>query len=187
MSPEDSSRSPEPRTILVYSSKPPEEARVFGLRGSDIERVLVPPEEETPASPDDWGYTSTNHDGVCKYCQLMLHPKAPKVIMHQPNIQSLIDSSCEFCGWLNVSIAQGLPRLALSYQQGDPDLLDPGSTSTKITLSLSRTAKYTTVVPTVGPRGHFAPEGLPLNSATISQLGKPLNHPNYDQSISYSK
>lgn len=158
--------------MLVYSSKPPEEARLFGLRGNDIQRVMMKEDEETPVSPEEWGFTTTNEDGVCKYCQLMLHPEAPKIIEHQPNIQRLIDSSCQFCGWIQVSIAQGLPDLASSYAEGHPDLHNPESSSTKVTISILRTAKYTEMVPTVGPQYYFAPRGLPLNSTTITQLGK---------------
>lgn len=172
MASEDSPTTSEPRSLLVFSNKPPEEARIFGLRASDIVSVRAPTEEETPVSPEEWGFTSTNQDGVCKYCQLMLHLKAPKVIMHRPNVQTLIDSTCQFCGWLEVSIAQGLPEIAHRYQQGDPALCDPSSTTEPISLSMYRTPNYTSVVPVVGQRSEFADSGLPLVCTTASQLGE---------------
>jgi hypothetical protein len=171
MSPEDKSSSQNPGTLLVFSKKPMEEARIFGLRGSDIISVEAPLEEDPPVSPEDWGITGNNEEGVCKYCQLMLHPNAPKVVRHQPNLESLITSTCQFCGWVEVSVAQGMPELAMRYSKGDPRLHDPNDTSSVVTLELSKKPMYTRLVASVGPRRPFMDRGLPMISVRVAQLG----------------
>lgn len=173
MSSEEASGSDKPNFYLVHSNKPPEEVRIFGLRGADIQDVRAPTEEEPPAEPDDWGITGPNEDGVCKYCQLMLHPEAPKVTLHQPNLQTLVDSTCPACGWLEVSIVRGSPRLVTRYQQGDPVLCNPSSTAAPVTVSVSRAPKYTRLVATVGRRDpFFADIGVPVISTTAARLGE---------------
>ncbi|KPM46312.1 hypothetical protein AK830_g132 [Neonectria ditissima] len=174
MTSEDSHPLPEPRTLLVYSSKPPDEASVFGLRGSDIEDIRPAPESGPPASPDDWGFTSPTTDGICKYCQLMLHPDAPKLIEHQPNLQRLIDlgETCSICKWLEVSIQKGSSWLVSRYSQGDPELCDENSTARPVTVELTKHPKYTMAVGCVGSRKVYVNCGAPLTITTPSRLGK---------------
>ncbi|KAF4944326.1 hypothetical protein FSARC_14702 [Fusarium sarcochroum] len=150
--------SPGPKTLLVFSFKPPEEARVFGLRGSDIEDIRPAPEPGPPASPEEWGFTSATSDGICKYCQLMLHPDAPKLIEHQPNVQRLVNSgeSCSTCKWL----------------EGNPDLCDEDSTARPVTVELTKYERYTMAVGTVGGRRDYNNSGLPLTITTPSRLGE---------------
>ncbi|KAI0145545.1 heterokaryon incompatibility protein-domain-containing protein [Xylariaceae sp. FL1272] len=157
--------------LLMYSHKPPEEARIFGFRGADIKDIRAPIKEEAPASPDDWGFTSTSEEGVCKYCQLMLHPDAPKVIAHQPSIPALINSECDVCDWVEVSIVQGAPTIAQRFQQGDPAICDEKSTTCGVTIALDRNPVHTQAVATVGARSHFAETGVPLNLTTRTRLG----------------
>lgn len=173
MSSEDPSSSRPPRTLLVYTKKPIEEVRIFDLRGSDIISIREPIEDGTPVSPEEWGFTDPSEDGVCKYCQFMMHPSAPNLIWHQPNVQTLVDSECRFCSWVEVSISKGSDLATSRYRQGDPAFCDPDSTSSRIVLSLSRFPKHTRVVPTVGPRTDFGEmNGVPLNISTLSQLGR---------------
>ncbi|KAK7409072.1 hypothetical protein QQX98_008776, partial [Neonectria punicea] len=174
MTSEDPHPSPKPETLLVYSSKPPEEARIFGLRGSDISDLRPAPESETPVSPDEWGFTSPTPDGICKYCQLMLHPDAPKLVEHQPNVQRLINSgeTCSICNWLEVSITRGSSWLVSRYQQGDPELCDENSTARPITVELNKHERYTTAVGSVGSRKVYTNSGTPLTITTPSRLGE---------------
>lgn len=65
---------PASSVLKVWSDKPPEEVRIFGLRGADIKAIWAPLEVEEPVCPDDRGFTSTNAHGLCKYCQLLLSP-----------------------------------------------------------------------------------------------------------------
>ncbi|KAJ4249874.1 hypothetical protein NW762_012219 [Fusarium torreyae] len=170
----DSPPSPEPRHLLAYSLKPPEEARIFGLRGSDIEDIRPDPESGPPASPDEWGFTSSTSDGTCKYCQLMLYPDAPRFIEHHPNVQRLIQSgeTCSPCKWLEVSITKGSYELVSQYQQGDPALCDENSTERPITVELTKHERYTRAVGTVGSRKVYTNSGLPLTITTPSRLGQ---------------
>src|SRR5689334_2351844 len=64
MSSEDSPTPPKAQTFLIWSQKSPEEVRLFGLRGSDIQEVSAAQEEETPVSPDDWGFTAPTSNAV---------------------------------------------------------------------------------------------------------------------------
>ncbi|KAI1260552.1 heterokaryon incompatibility protein-domain-containing protein, partial [Xylariaceae sp. FL1019] len=157
--------------ILLYSHKPPEEARIFGFRGADIEDLWASIEEEAPASPRDWGFTSTSEQGVCMYCQLMLHPDAPRVIAHQPNISALIASECSICHWVEVSIVRGAPSIAERFHRGDPAICDEKSTTCGVTIALLRKPIYTIAIATVGVRSHFAEHGVPLNLTTRTRLG----------------
>jgi hypothetical protein len=77
--------------LLVYTTKPIEEIFKFGLRGSDIEDIRPEPDKVDPVSPEEWGFTLTTPDGICKYCQLLLHPDAPSLIQHHPNLQQLVN------------------------------------------------------------------------------------------------
>lgn len=161
----------EPGTYYVSSNKPPEEAALFGLRGSDVGDIWPHTEEASPVSPEKWSFTGPNEDGICQYCQLMLHPDAPEVIVHQPNLDALIASDCVACDWVEVSIVQGSPQLVRWYQQGHTELC--GSESTMgVTIALSRKPKYTQAVASVGPRGRFAEKGVPLNLTTSTRLGE---------------
>ena len=154
----------------VFSHKPPEEAAIFGLRGSDIKDIWAHYEEEPPVSPEDWGFTGPNEDGICQYCQLMLHPEAPSVVAHQPNLQALIASTCNVCDWVEVSIVKGSPETVQRFQQGDPDICSPESTL-RVTVGLEREPKFTRAVAHVGPRGRMAIKGIPLNLTTSIRLG----------------
>jgi hypothetical protein len=129
-------------------------------------------QEDPAVIPEEWGITGNNEDGVCKYCQLMLHSDAPKVVRHQPNLESLVTSTCRFCGWVEVSIAKGIPELAMRYSRGDPKLHDPNDTSSVVTLELSKEPMYTRLVASVGPRRPFMDRGLPMISVRVAQLGE---------------
>ncbi|KAI9162777.1 hypothetical protein HJFPF1_04369 [Paramyrothecium foliicola] len=173
MTSEDSPDSSIPETLLLYSNKPPEEARIFGFRGDDIQALRAPPEEETPVSPDQWGFTSPNPEGICKYCQLMLHPDVPSLIEHQPNLQSLIHSGeiCSVCKWLEISIQRGSPWLVARYIQGDPVFCDKNSIEAPVRVRMAKNASYTCVVASVGTMGFHGNNGLPLTVTTPSRLG----------------
>lgn len=170
--------SSQPSQIYkVLSDKPPEEARIFGLRGADIQAIWVPHEEEAPVIPDDVGFTRTIEHGLCKFCQLLLAQRlpegiSPSIIAHQPNLLALISSPCQVCSWISVSIKRGCPELAKRFQQGDPSLCSTESTTSGITLSISRDPKYTRAIDSVGARGYFAETGVPLNITTLAKLGE---------------
>lgn len=178
MSDEPSHSPPPPTggTLLLFSNKPPEEARLFGFRGSDIQDIREPAEDEAAASPDDWGLAAPTSEGVCKYCQLMLHRDAPRVTLHQPNLQRLIASgrTCPVCGWLEVSIVRGAPDVVRRFQAGDPALCDPDSEGAGISVRREAMERYTQLVPVVGDRGHFADTGVPVMGCTTSQIGEDL-------------
>ncbi|KAF4974021.1 hypothetical protein FZEAL_9041 [Fusarium zealandicum] len=179
MTSKESPTSPQPRTLLVYSVKPPEEARLFGLRGSDIKDIRPTPELGTPISPEEWGFASPTSDGICKYCQLMLHPDAPSLIEHQPNLQRLINSgeTCSICKWL----------------EGDPELCDQNSSARPITVELTKHAKYYMAVGTVGSREVYTNSGIPLTITTPSRLGELatrrfwIPHDELDQAKPYNR
>ncbi|KAM0283552.1 hypothetical protein ACHAQK_003686 [Fusarium lateritium] len=166
--------SNKPATLLVYSLKSPEEARIFGLRGSDIEDIRPAPASEIPLSPDDWGFTSPTTDGFCKFCQLMLHPDAPGLVQHQPNVQRLIDSgeTCQACKWIEISITKGSPSILAQYQDGDPELCDENSTTRPLTIELTKHKRYTMAVAIVGDIKLYTNRGAPLTIARPSQLGE---------------
>ncbi|KAI1332175.1 heterokaryon incompatibility protein-domain-containing protein [Xylariaceae sp. FL0255] len=171
MSSQQAPNSPVPEMLVVLSNKSPEEARIFGgLRVADIQSIRTPIHQEVPISPDDWGITSTSEHGICKYCQLMLHPDAPPVIAHQPNLQVLIDSKCSICSWVEVSIAQGAPSLVQRFCRGDPALCDEKSTTCGVTIVLEKNPLYTRATASVGVRRDFAERGVPLNLTTRTRL-----------------
>jgi hypothetical protein len=158
--------SPPPKTILVFSTKSPEEAAIFGLRGSDIQNVRAEPVPGPPTSPDEWGFTSPTADGICKYCQLMLHPDPPQLIQHQPNLMHLINSgeTCSTCKWLEISI-----------QRGNPDLCDENNFSRPVTVELTKHDKYIMAVGWVGDRKLYTNGGIPLTISSPSRLGTLLS------------
>ncbi|KAG5661323.1 hypothetical protein KAF25_005445 [Fusarium avenaceum] len=171
------SDSPPPKessTLLVFSHKSPEEARIFGLRGSDIEDIRPAPASEVPVSPDDWGFTSPTSDGFCKFCQLMLHPDAPGLVQHQPNIQHLISSgeTCSTCKWLEISVTKGSPAIVSQFQRGDPGLCDKNNTTRPLTVELTKHEKYTMAVMIVGNLQLYTNRGGPLTIARPSGLGE---------------
>ncbi|KAH7313541.1 heterokaryon incompatibility protein-domain-containing protein [Stachybotrys elegans] len=174
MASEDSPDSSIPETLLLYSLKSPEEARIFGFRGSDIQDIRPPQEEKTPVSPEQWGFTSPNADGICQYCQLLLHPDVPSFISHQPNLQSLVESgeTCSVCKWLEISLTRGSPWLVARYQQGDPALCDRNSTEAPVCIELTKNEKYTSAVAIVGKTAFPVNNGQPLTITTPSRLGK---------------
>lgn len=168
---------PAPSILKVFSHKPSEEVRIFGLRGADIKAIWAPLEEDEPVVADDRGFTSTNAHGLCKYCQLLLSPQSPgkttpTIIAHQPSLQALISSACQVCSWIEASIKQGCPRLVELYRQGDPDFCDPNSTLSNVTVSLSRKSKHARAIACVGARGDLAETGVPLNITTLAELGR---------------
>ncbi|SPJ86896.1 related to tol protein [Fusarium torulosum] len=169
----NSSPPNEPATLLVYSLKSPEEARIFGLRGSDIEDIRPAPASEVAVSPDDWGFTSPTTDGFCKFCQLMLHPDAPGLVQHQPNVQRLISSgeTCSTCKWLEISVTKGSPSIVSQFQQGDPGLCDENSTTKPLAVELTKHERYTMAVVIVGDLKLYTNRGAPLTIARPSGLG----------------
>ncbi|RGP80681.1 hypothetical protein FLONG3_1156 [Fusarium longipes] len=181
-------------TFLVYSLKSPEEARLFGLRGSDIKDMRPAPVEVDAASPEDWGFTSPNADGICKFCQLMLHPDAPILVQHQPNVQSLINSggTCSTCKWLEISISRA-PLLMEQYQEGDPGLCDENNNTRPLTVELTKHERFTSAVCWVGNRSLYTNHGVPLNITAPSRLGDLstrrfwIPHDKLDSSESYER
>lgn len=159
--------------MLVYSTKPVEEALTFGLRGSDIQDMRPEPEKVDPASPEAWGFTSPTSEGICKYCQLLLHPDAPSLLQHQPNVISLVNSgeTCSTCKWLEISITKGSPTLVARFRANDPDLVDENSTACPVTVVLTKNKKFTRAVGWVGNRDLYMNCGLPLTISTPSRLG----------------
>ncbi|KAF9770351.1 hypothetical protein IL306_012124 [Fusarium sp. DS 682] len=162
-----------PKTLLVFSTKSPEEAAIFGLRASDIQDIRPAPVSVNPASPDDWGFTSPNADGICKYCQFMLHPDAPQLIQHQPNIMHLINSgdTCSPCKWLEISIQRGAAWVVSEFQQGNPVLCDENNFEMPVTVELTKHEKYVMAVAWVGDRRLYTNGGLPLTISSPSRLG----------------
>ena len=160
--------------LLVYTTKPIEEIFKFGLRGSDIEDIRPEPDNIDPASPEDWGFTSPTSDGICKYCQLVLHADAPSLVQHHPNLQQLVNWSgtCICCKWLNMSITRGSPSLVARYEEEDLDLRDENSTACPLTVELIRHEKFTRVFCWVGDRGLYRNSGAALTITTPSRLGK---------------
>ncbi|KAM0297128.1 hypothetical protein ACHAPM_009997 [Fusarium culmorum] len=167
------SLSPESNFMLVYSTKPVEEAFTFGLRGSDIQDMRPQPEKVDPASPEAWGFTSPTSEGICKYCQLLLHPDAPSLLQHQPNVISLVNSgeTCSTCKWLEISITKGSPTLVARFRANDPDLVDENSTACPVTVVLTKNEKFTRAIGWVGDRDLYMNCGLPLTISTPSRLG----------------
>ncbi|KAF0641453.1 hypothetical protein FPSE5266_12201 [Fusarium pseudograminearum] len=163
----------ESNFMLVYSTKPVEEALTFGLRGSDIQDMRPEPEKVDPASPEAWGFTSPTSEGICKYCQLLLHPDAPSLLQHQPNVISLVNSgeTCSTCKWLEISITKGSPTLVARFRTNDPDLVDENSTACPVTVVLTKNKKFTRAVGWVGNRDLYMNCGLPLTISTPSRLG----------------
>ncbi|UZP36572.1 hypothetical protein NXS19_004388 [Fusarium pseudograminearum] len=163
----------ESNFMLVYSTKPVEEALTFGLRGSDIQDMRPEPEKVDPASPEAWGFTSPTSEGICKYCQLLLHPDAPSLLQHQPNVISLVNSgeTCSTCKWLEISITKGSPTLVARFRANDPDLVDENSTACPVTVVLTKNKKFTRAVGWVGNRDLYMNCGLPLTISTPSRLG----------------
>jgi hypothetical protein len=160
--------------LLVYSQKSVEEVFVFGLRGSDIQDIRPEPEDIDPASPEEWGFSSSTPEGICKYCQLMLHPDPPVLAQHQPNLQSLIKSgeTCSTCKWLEVSIVKGSPSLVEEWQEGDPGLCDEANTTRSLTVELSKDERFTSAICWVGDRSLYTNHGAPLTITAPSRLGK---------------
>lgn len=163
----------------VWSQKPPEEARIFGLRSADIEATWTPRRVEAPEFPDDSGFVSTNEHGICKYCQLLLVQHLSKraslySVVHQPSLQALILSNCRVCSWVEASITGGCPELVELYRQGDPALHDLDDTTYHVTLAISRNPGYTQAVAELGVRRYPAAIGTPLIITTLTQLGIPL-------------
>nr|RBQ98295.1 hypothetical protein FVER53263_11872 [Fusarium verticillioides] len=170
MAPEE----PEPpKTMLVFSNKSPEEAAIFGLRGSDIQNLRAEPIPGPPAMPDDWGFTSPTADGICKYCQLMLHPDPPQLIQHQPNVMHLINSgeTCSTCKWLEVSIQRGATSVLAEFQRGNPEVCDENNFSRPVTVELTKYEKYIMAVGWVGSRQLYTNGGIPLTISSPSRLG----------------
>jgi len=169
-----------PRTksdfLLVYTTKPIEEIFKFGLRGSDIQDIRPEPDKVDPALPEDWDFTSTTPDGICKYCQLLLHPDAPSLVQHHPNLQQLINWSdtCICCKWLNMSIKTGSASLVARYEEEDLDLRDENSTACPLTVELIKHEKFTRAFCWVGDRGYYRNSGAALTITTPSRLGKTL-------------
>ncbi|KAG4286055.1 hypothetical protein FPRO06_07315 [Fusarium proliferatum] len=168
-----SEESPPPKTMLVFSNKSPEEAAIFGLRGSDIQNLRAEPVPGPPARPDEWGFTSPTADGVCKYCQLMLHPDPPQLIQHQPNIMHLINSgdTCSTCKWLEVSLQRGATSVLAEFQRGNPELCDENNFSRPVTVELTKHEKYIMAVGWVGDRQLYTNGGIPLTISSPSRLG----------------
>lgn len=160
--------------LLVYTTKPIEEIFKFGLRGSDIEDIRPEPDKIEPASPKDWGFTSTTSDGICKYCQLVLHPDAPFLVQHHPNLQQLINWSdtCICCKWLNMSIKEGSPSLVARYEEEDLALRDENRTSCPLTVELIQHERFTRAFCWVGDRDLYRNCGAALTITTPGRLGK---------------
>ncbi|KAJ4007419.1 hypothetical protein NW752_007601 [Fusarium irregulare] len=159
--------------LLVYTTKPVEEIFKFGLRGSDIQDIRPEPDKIEPASPEDWGFTSTTSDGICKYCQLVLHPDAPSLVQHHPNLQQLVNWSdtCICCKWLNMSIKNGSPSLVARYEEEDLALRDDNSTSCPLTVELIQHEKFTRAFCWVGDRDLYRNCGAALTITTPARLG----------------
>ncbi|KAL3608810.1 hypothetical protein FPOAC2_03821 [Fusarium poae] len=167
------SSQPESDFLLVYTTKPVEEVFKFGLRASDIVDIRPEPQNVDAAIPEDWGFTTPTSDGICKYCQLLLHPDAPSLIQHQPNVSRLMKSgeTCNVCKWLEVSIPKGSPSLLARFQANDPDLIDENSTACSVTVELTKYEKYTRAICWVGDRQLYLNCGAPLTISTPSRLG----------------
>ncbi|KAK2694946.1 hypothetical protein QWA68_006109 [Fusarium oxysporum] len=168
-----SEESAPPKTVLVFSTKSPEEAAIFGLRGSDIQNLRAEPVPGPPATPDEWGFTSPTADGICKYCQLMLHPDPPQLIQHQPNVMHLINSgdTCSTCKWLEISIQRGAASVLAEFQRGNPELCDENNFSRPVTVELTKHEKYIMAVGWVGDRKLYTNGGAPLTISSPSRLG----------------
>ncbi|KAL7754536.1 hypothetical protein ACKLNR_015534 [Fusarium oxysporum f. sp. zingiberi] len=168
-----SEESAPPKTVLVFSTKSPEEAAIFGLRGSDIQNLRAEPVPGPPATPDEWGFTSPTADGICKYCQLMLHPDPPQLIQHQPNVMHLINSgdTCSTCKWLEISIQRGAASVLAEFQRGNPELCDENNFSRPVTVELTKHEKYIMAVGWVGDRKLYTNGGVPLTISSPSRLG----------------
>ncbi|KAF5610255.1 tol [Fusarium subglutinans] len=162
-----------PKTMLLFSKKSPEEAAIFGLRGSDIQDLRAEPVSGPPATPDEWGFTSPTADGICKYCQLMLHPDPPQLIEHQPNVMHLINSgdTCSTCKWLEISIQRGATSVLAEFQRGNPELCDENNFSRPVTVELTKHEKYIMAVGWVGNRQLYTNGGIPLTISSPSRLG----------------
>ncbi|KAF4985946.1 hypothetical protein FGRMN_11045 [Fusarium graminum] len=169
----DSPTSPKPGHLLVCSTTSPEEVRIFDLRGSDIQDIRPAPESEVPMSPEEWGFTGPVADGLCKHCQLMLHPDAPQLIEHHPNVQRLINSAenCSVCKWLEVSITKGSESLVAQYQQGDPELCDENSTTRPVTVELTKYERHTVATGIIGDIKLYTNRGVPLIITSQTRLG----------------
>ena len=185
------SDSADGKTLLLISHKPPSEASYFDFRGSDIVRVLAPPDPSPPVGPEAFGITSTNAAGLCKFCQLLLHPAAPRVIAHQPSLRTLVESPCRICGVLNVSLRRGAPQLGALLEEeydrlergeavGDDDGGGGGDDGgdfrarVQVTVAVEKFEKFTRTVPAVGPRAPLPESGKPVEFARLSQLGEKL-------------
>ncbi|KAM0345849.1 hypothetical protein ACHAPU_006203 [Fusarium lateritium] len=169
----DSPPSPRPGTLLVYSTVSPEDARIFDLRGSDIKDIRPAPDSEVAVSPEELGFTGPTAGGVCKYCQLMLYPDAPKLIKHQPNLQRLIISgeTCSVCKWLEISITRGSESLVFQYQEGHPELCDENSTARPVVVELTKYERHTMAVGIVGDMKLYTNRGASLTITSPSRLG----------------
>ena len=158
--------------LLVYGLRPPDEVFEFGLRSHDILDIRLAPKDQVPVSPESLGITKTAEDGVCKYCQLMLHPNAPDLTEHHTNIQLLIDSceTCSICNALTLSLFRGVPWLPEVLSQSSSR--DDWRLGRPISIILTKYAAYTKVVGCVGDRDLYTNHGQPLTITTASRLGR---------------
>ncbi|KAK2744260.1 hypothetical protein FQN57_004345 [Myotisia sp. PD_48] len=165
--------------IVVHSHLSPEYVFAFGLRRTDMHGIQSEPQESL-VSPEEYGFTTT-HQGICKYCQLMLHVSPDKAALHQPNLLALVASveNCKLCYFVQGSLAQGSPQVVKRYEEGDPSLCSADSTE-RVTISVMEGFKHTRIVPVVGQR-NFDPfnhhnsvnsqNGAPMVVSTVSRLG----------------
>jgi hypothetical protein len=162
--------------LLVYTTKPIEEIFKLGLRGSDNEDIRPEPDEIDPTSPEEWSFTSTASDGICKYCQFVRHPDAPSLVQHHPNLQQLVNwtDTCTCCKWLNMSIKTGSPSLIARYEEEDLDLRDENKDACPLTVELIKHEKFTRAFCWVGDREYYQNSGAALTITTQSRLGKTL-------------
>jgi hypothetical protein len=153
--------------VLIYSLKPPAEVAIFGLRGSDIKDIRPEADEKTPISPEEFGFKGPTSDGICKYCQLMLHPEVPDLIEHHANTQDLLISSqtCPVCKRIETSLSYDRSP----FQEGNSDKSKP---SEPITVGLQKQPRYTRAIGSVGSRRLYTNLGIPLTITTWSRLGK---------------
>ena len=159
-------------SILVYSTKEPEEVFMFGLHlGSDSEIVREPTVQYV--HPFERSIKEPLESGLCIFCQLILSPDPPAHAQHYPSFQLLLDSKgCDMCKVVTSSLSQGCPELQELYNNGYPPLYDRENSSTAIFVDCRKHPHHTRIVARCGAGLRF--QGKYVVWSTEERLGESI-------------
>lgn len=158
--------------LYVNSNRQPDEVFQFGLfpRHEDI---VQPQNPIHYVKPEELSIIHPRQDGLCIYCQLLLHPDAPQHAAHYPSLQLLLDSEgCTLCTAIKASLFQGCPKLGELYNAGYEPLQNRENYEVGITVECTRFEKHFRLVATCGDPGTSKFRGKPLVWTTNQLLGE---------------